>query len=53
MSGIFLSTVSILFSKVVTSDASLVFNTKLLVSMALSFVISAKSSIVFLVSPAI
>ena len=53
MSGIFLSTVSILFSKLVTPDASLVFKTKLLVSIALSFVISAKLSIVFLVSPAI
>ena len=45
--------VSISFSKVVTSDASLVFKTKLLVSIALSFVISAKLSIAFLVSPAI
>ena len=36
----FLSTVSTLFSKVVTSDSSLVFRTKLLVSTALSFVIS-------------
>ena len=52
VSGIFLSTVSILFSKVVTSDASLVFKTKLLVSIALSFVISAKLSVVFLVIPA-
>ena len=49
----FLSTVSILFSKGVTSDASLVFRTKLLVSIALSFVISAKLSTVFLVRPAI
>ena len=48
-----LSTVSILFSKVVTSDSSLFFKTKLLVSIALSFVISAKLSTVFLVSPAI
>ena len=53
MSGISLSTVSILFSKVVKSDDSLVFKKKLLVSIALSFVISAKLSIVFLVSPAI
>ena len=53
MSGIFLSTVSILFSKVVKSDASLVFKTKLLVSTALSFVVSPKLSKVFLVTPAI
>ena len=53
ISGIFLSTVSILFSKVVTSDASLVFKTKLLVSTVLSFVISPKLSKVFLVTPAI
>ena len=53
MSGIFLSTVSILSSKVVTSDASLVFKTKLLVSIALSFVRSAKISTVFLVRPTI
>ena len=53
ISGIFLSTVSILFSKVVTSDASLVFRTKLLVSITLSFAISAKLSTVFLVRPAI
>ena len=52
MSGIFLSTVSILFSKVVTSDASLGFKTKLLVSVALSFFMSAKLSIAFLVIPA-
>ena len=52
MSGIFLSIASILFSKVVTSDASLVFKTKLLVTIASSFVISAKLSIVFLVIPA-
>ena len=48
ISGIFLSTVSILFSKVVTSDASLVFKTKLLVSIVLSFVISAKLSKLFI-----
>ena len=53
MSGIFLSTVSILFSKVVTSDASLVFKAKLLVSTALSFAISAKLSKVFSVTRAI
>ena len=53
ISGIFLSRVSILFSKVVTSDASLAFRTKLLVSTALSFVISPKLSKVFLVTPAI
>ena len=53
ISSIILFTVSILFSKVVTSDVSLVFRTKLLVSTALSFFISAKLSAVFLVTPAI
>ena len=53
ISGIFLSTVSILVSKVLTSAVSLVFKTKLLVSTALSFVISPKLSKVFLVTPAI
>ena len=40
-------------SKALTSAANLVFATKLLVSTALSFVISAKLSTVFLVTPAI
>ena len=49
----FFSTPSILSSKLLISAENLVFKTKLLVSIALSFVISAKLPTVFLVSPAI
>ena len=46
----FFSTPSILSSKALVSAENLVLVTKLLVSIALSFVISAKLSTVFLVS---